>query len=296
MRTPLVALLTVGLLLPAAWAATTINSSNKFAYGENIGWSDWRGDTNNGAVIGAYVCSGYILAANVGWIHLGNGVPGNGIRYQNNSVTDFGVNHDGVGHLSGYAYGANIGWLTFTNRDPNGALYDGPRLDLLTGRLSGFVWSANCGWISLSNALAFLRTDTLDGGPDTDNDGLPDAWERQYARNLSALNGGDDKDGDGLTNTQEFLSDTDPLDPNSKLRITLVVAQSMRMSHTIEWTSRPTRLYRIEKRSDLNPGYLWSDAGFGLISPDTGATTTRTFRDDAVQRFFRIQGIKPLSP
>src|SRR6516165_8348208 len=140
-----------------ARAATTIDPANKYAYGANIGWTDWRGDTNNGAVIGEYVCSGYIYAANVGWINLGSGSPTNGIYYQNFSANDFGVNQDGLGNLRGYAYGANIGWINFEN---TGA----PLLDLKTGKLSGFIYSANCGWISLSNALAFVQTDTIAPG------------------------------------------------------------------------------------------------------------------------------------
>src|SRR5438445_9515799 len=84
--------------------ATTINPTNKYAYGANIGWIDWRGDTNNGAVIGEYVCSGFIYSANVGWINLGSGSPANGIQYQNNSGSDFGVNTDPLGSLRGYAY------------------------------------------------------------------------------------------------------------------------------------------------------------------------------------------------
>src|SRR2546425_876470 len=31
-----------------ARAATTIDAANKYAYGANLGWMDWRGDTNNG--------------------------------------------------------------------------------------------------------------------------------------------------------------------------------------------------------------------------------------------------------
>src|SRR5215831_10821313 len=91
-------------------AGTTIGAANRYAYGANLGWMDWRGDTNCGAVIGEYVCSGYIWAANVGWIRLGDGTPVNGIRYLNNSASDYGVNHDGRGNLSGYAWGQNIGW------------------------------------------------------------------------------------------------------------------------------------------------------------------------------------------
>jgi hypothetical protein len=69
----------------AAHAATSITPANHFAYGANLGWMDWRGDVNNCAVIGEYVCSGCLYAANVGWIHLGDGTPANRIQYQNNS-------------------------------------------------------------------------------------------------------------------------------------------------------------------------------------------------------------------
>src|SRR5258706_541857 len=88
-------------------AATTIDPVNRFSYGANVGWMNWRGDAASGAVIGEFVCSGYIYAANLGWIHLGSGSPANGIRYRNNSASDFGVNHNGAGSLSGFAYGAN---------------------------------------------------------------------------------------------------------------------------------------------------------------------------------------------
>src|ERR1051326_9018304 len=141
-------------LASTSWAATTITATNKFRFGGNIGWTDWRGNTNSGAVIGEYVCSGYIYAANVGWINLGSNAPANGIQYQNNSATDYGVNHDGLGNLRGFAWGANIGWINFEN---NGA----PKVNLATGKLSGFVYSANCGWISLSNAFAVVQTDHI---------------------------------------------------------------------------------------------------------------------------------------
>ena len=92
-----------------AEAASTIDAGNRYACGANIGWLVWRGDTANGAVIGEYVCSGYIYAANVGWINLGSGSPANQIQYQNNSASDFGVNCDTAGNLRGYAYGAGNG-------------------------------------------------------------------------------------------------------------------------------------------------------------------------------------------
>ena len=55
-------------------AATTVDAANKYAYAANLGWMDWVADTNNGAVIGEYVCSGSIYSANLGWISLGSGI------------------------------------------------------------------------------------------------------------------------------------------------------------------------------------------------------------------------------
>lgn len=151
----------IGLLLGAAapsLAATSINATNHFAYGANLGWVDWRGDTNQGAFAASNVFSGYIYAADTGWISLGNGIPANGVHYQNNSASDYGVNIDGAGNLTGYAYGANIGWIAF---EANGA----PRLDLASGRFTGAAYSANCGWISLSNAVAYVQSGGGVAGP-----------------------------------------------------------------------------------------------------------------------------------
>src|SRR2546423_5742527 len=114
-------LLLVACLTTAAPAATTINSSNAYSWGANIGFLNWRPDPTNGVSIGAYITQGYIYGANMGWINLGRGSPANHIQYANDSATDFGVNFtldpNNPGHalLRGYYYGANIGWLNFGN-------------------------------------------------------------------------------------------------------------------------------------------------------------------------------------
>lgn len=133
-----------------ACAASNIDSVNRYAFGAEIGWLDWQGDADNGAVIGPHACSGSIYGANVGWISLGNGAPANGIQYQNASASDYGVNVDAVGNLRGYAYGANIGWVNFEDLGT-------PKVDLKTGILGGYAYGANVGWISLSNAVAYVQ-------------------------------------------------------------------------------------------------------------------------------------------
>jgi len=288
MKTFITTFLLIGLIV-TVHAASTINPANKFSYGANIGWLDWRGDTNSGAVIGEYVCSGYIWSANVGWIHLGSNAPANGIQYQNNSATDFGVNHDGIGNLRGYAYGANIGWINFEN---TGA----PKVDLKTGTLSGFIYSANCGWISLSNAFAHVQTDTIQMGADSDGDGIADAWELSYTNTLTAFTAISDSDGDGVSDEDEYLAGTNPTDQTDYLVITSISVNPGGTSNSLTWNSTLSRCYYIQKRLDLNIATPWLDSGLGLISPD-GATTTRSVTDaNAPLRFYRIEAVKPLSP
>lgn len=276
-------------LVAAAGAATTINPVNRHAYGANVGWVDARGETTNGVVVGRTCCSGYAWSANAGWIGFGNG-PTNGWRYSNASTNDWGVNHDGAGNLAGCAYGANVGWIVF--EQTNGR----PRVDLLTGRLSGYAWGANVGWISLDSGSAYVQTDVLDDGPDTDGDGMPDAWERMRTGSLTVLHGGGaDWDHDGVPDVQEHVADTDPRDGGDYLHITELARREPASSVT--WTVAPTRLYRLLQASEVTRSPPWEDSGLGLIEPGGGATLTRSLDEPGVtQRLFRVQALLPLAP
>ena len=287
----LAALSTLNSQLSTVHAATTIDPVNKYAYGANIGWLDWSGgsgQTATGAVIGAYVCSGYIYSANVGWINLGSGSPTNGIYYQNLSASDFGVNQDGLGNLSGYAYGANIGWVTFEQT------YGQPRINMITGNMSGSVWSANCGWISLSNAVAYVQTDTISPGALAPN-GLPIAWLLTNFGTTN-VNANADPTGKGITIGQDYLAGTDPNNPNSILRITAENFSSGGTSAALTWNSVMTRFYYIQKTPSLGSP-VWTDSGLGLVSPSIGSTTTAGFPDtNAPMRYYRVQAVRPLTP
>lgn len=285
-----IALVSAFSLQPSALvhAGTTIDPNNRYAYGANIGWLNWVADTNNGAVIGEYVCSGYIWSANCGWINLGSGSPANQIQYQNNSATDFGVNQDGSGNLTGYAWGANIGWLNFEQT------YGKPKVNLLTGAMSGYVWSANCGWICFSNATAYVQTDAVQQGPLAPN-GLPIAWLLANFGTTN-VNANADPDHDGMSNQQEYLAGTDPNNSNSLLRIT---SQSFAFGGTnasLTWDSVTNRFYYLQKNPDLATTN-WTDSGLGLVTPSVGASTTDVFADtNAPARFYRVQAVRPLMP
>ncbi len=252
---------------PLAQASTTIDSGNAFAYGANVGWLNAHGDGSGGAVIGQLVCSGNIYAANAGWINLGSGLPANGIYYQNNSGSDFGVNQDGLGNLRGYAYSANVGWINFEN---TGA----PMVDLNTGNLSGSVWSANCGWISLSNAVAHVQTDTIQPS-DSNGDGIPDAWELVYFGTIN-ININADPNGSGKTVLQDYLDGLNPNQPGNYLQnvaSTIDAADKYAYGANIGW---------VDLRSDpaegavigqyVCSGYIYS-ANVGWIKLGSGFPT-----------------------
>jgi len=273
------------LMLAAAFscaAGTTISPSNQYTYGANIGWVNAAADGTNGVVVGQTVCSGYMYGANVGWIHLGDGSPSNNIAYANNSAADYGINHDGAGNLTGYAYGANIGWIAFEQT------HGKPNVNLETGELSGYVWGANVGWINLSS----LATLSFDSGPDTDTDGISDAWEYGYTNDLAALAaGGRDSDGDGATDVAEYGADTNPFDPNDYLWVML--DETGGATNTLSWPTQPTRLYRLRSTTVLTGE--WANTASGLLYDDTG---TLNVQDEPATnspvRFYGVQALLPL--
>ncbi len=279
----------VWLLRPGiAMADTSVNTSNNAAYSANAGWLNMRGDVTNGVVMGQLFCTGYIWSANCGWIGMGNG-PTNGWRYTNTSGNDWGVNHDAAGALSGYAYGANLGWINFEQT------YGKPWLNLASGIMTGFVWSANAGWISLSNAQAFVRTDRLSSGPDRDNDGIPDPWERRMTGNTNFVGSGD-ADFDGQTDLNEYLADTDPLNASNRLSISSF--STLTGTNQLAWPVTQTRRYELQQANVLTGTVSWADSGYGVMPPDSGSNMTRNIARSASEtsRFYRVRAVLPLSP
>jgi hypothetical protein len=284
-----------------ARAASTINTTNQYGWGANIGWTNWRpdfdGTNTEGAVVGEFICSGYIYGSNVGWINLGNGTPLNHIQYQNNSATDFGVNYSsdptqaGVAILRGFAYAANIGWINF---EATG----NARLSLFTGTFSGYAYSANCGWINLNDSLGKVQTNHIAMGVDSNGNGLADAWEYLYFGGLLAPGAeNSDPNGNGMTLLDDYRDGVNPLLPNSGLRITAFSTSTSGASQTsaITWTSATARLYTIEMNTDLSQPLNWVDGGLGLFAPDAGLSTTRNVVFAATsKRYFRVKTMRPL--
>lgn len=96
----------------------------------------------------------------------------------------------------------------------------GPKVYGATFRVTGYSpdgttagsrkWTSNTGpnYYRFDEATGVL---TVVPNPDTDGDGLADAWEIQYfGADLSLQNGSGDPDGDGATNAQEYAAGSNP--------------------------------------------------------------------------------------
>ena len=121
-----------------AIAASNISATDKYAWSENSGWSNFK-DTNGGVTVYSDHLEGYAWAENIGWIRLGKHTTGGTHTYVNGSATDYGVNNTS-GTLKGFAWSENAGWIKFD--DSNGGVTINA-----TGDFNGYAWGENVGWI-----------------------------------------------------------------------------------------------------------------------------------------------------
>jgi len=257
-RTLLLALLGSTMGVHVSLADSTVHTSDRHAYGANIGWTNWKWDTvtPDGASLEPYLLRGKIYAGNVGWIDLGDGAPADGVFYAQTGG-EWGVNHDGSGGLTGWAYGANIGWIRFDPALPVGP----PRVDLGTGALSGHAYSSNVGWIDLAGVVT-----CVDEGTDSDGDGIADAWEHEMlagdgqGASLGVLTAGGDSDGDGFSDLDEYHADTNPFDSLERLQIVSVVPNIGLGEVELSWSTwSPRRAYTVNSSPDLQTWSLEMD-------------------------------------
>ena len=276
-------------LIASARAQSTISSTDRFAHAANAGWIDFRPTAADGVRVTETYLSGKAYAANIGWIDFGSGHPGNGYSYANGVDADFGVNLSQTGALTGYAYSANVGWITFDQSSGQ------PRLDFLTGRFTGHAYFANLGWIALDSPATHLAAATI-ACPDTDADGIGDAFEMLYFHNLGRAGPASDSDRDGRSDRAEFIANTNPLDAQSHLSILGQTFPAFNAAGTksivLQFTSSANRLYTIERSTDLTS---WADSGLGLFAGDPSGLSASGFSFvDGPRSFFRITAHKPL--
>lgn len=206
------------------------------------------------------------------------------------------------------AWDANGDALTFRINPPNQGLVS--NFDTNNGTLTylparGFRGTEIFGFLvndgAVDSAPATVRL-TVVAPPDTNTNGLADAWETLY----EVLDPEADDDGDGQSNLAEYLANTDPTDAESVFRVLGVSIQPG--GHlTMSWSSVGGTRYRVQ--------YSSADGGGGVAGPFTdltrfigsemdpsphGAASTQWFTDDWTltgvptndARFYRVRIVR----
>ncbi len=120
-------------------STTNIDSTNKWAWNDVIGWIDFS--TTNTVVVTSTQLLGYASSA-VGYIALDCAT-----APSPSCAHSYGVINDGNGNLSGWAWNDVIGWISFASSSID-ATY-GVAIDI-NGNFSGWAWNDVIGWISFS--------------------------------------------------------------------------------------------------------------------------------------------------
>jgi len=137
----------------------------------------------------------------------------------------------------------------------------------------------------------FTRIDIGTAEPDSDSDGLPDAWELTFLGTLNQ-DPSADSDGDGRSNLQEYLAGTNPNSADKILELTIAPAPSqVSVSFLALQAQGPgyeglVRLYGLQYATNLAGG-LWFDLpGYTNL---LGNNTTITYQSPAPDpaRFYR---------
>jgi hypothetical protein len=134
---------------------------------------------------------------------------------------------------------------------------------------------------------------------DTDGDGIPDSWMIQHFGHPTGLasdhsRAQDDADGDGMSNLQEYLGGTDPLDPQSNLKLRVQGVDLGTGRPQINFTAMPGIGYTLQYSDNVASG-IWhklNDVPADLASRiitlnDPGAPSAPT-------RFYRV--VTPIQP
>lgn len=116
---------------------------------------------------------------------------------------------------------------------------------------------------------------------DIDEDGIPDEWEYEQSGSTTGVVASADQDNDGFTGTEEWVTDTDPNDSNSFLRVSVYTNVT-----EVAFDSSTNRQYQVEFRTDLaDTNELWQTevdwfqpASTQTVQSVTAPTANRLYR------------------
>jgi uncharacterized repeat protein (TIGR01451 family) len=198
--------------------------------------------------------------------------------------------------------GTNTPAPLFATRIPNLRLTVNsavPVAPLFSSSFAGGVWNGVMLVPGVASNLV-LRADDGDGHigishvfvvalpADSDGDGLPDPWEMRYFGALDTADGAPDADpdGDGLSNRDEFLAGTNPMDPESGLRITRIEMSATDVH--VRFRTALGRRYQLEYTAQLGAAD-WSSVAAPLSGNGSEMEALHPGGVTQGQRFYRVR-------
>jgi hypothetical protein len=131
-------------------------------------------------------------------------------------------------------------------------------------------------------------------GGDTDRDGIVNEWEVAHFGSFSGAVASADSDNDTMSNLQEYIADTAPTNPNSRLTSAidhLALAQLGILEFSSPVPTTPNRRYDVWWTTNLVGPVTWQRVGLNRSGASDGSAVTLRITNQNVFTFYRT-GVK----